>query len=461
MTADFTGSPAVLRKPWYRRKRFVIPLLLVAMAVVAIGPWPANNTPYAETGYFAETAARIVSPSTATGQLRAGFAEVDITPPVGHQLAGFNGRDPFESDSLFSRCFARALTLSVGEVEVTILAVDLLLVNDPVARAVLEKSGLKAGDVFFTATHTHGGPGQWGSHPIEKIIIGDFDAAYADRLAADLAAAVTASRQELVPVEMGLATADAPDGQVNRIDRARGTFDQLSALLFRRAGEPLAPPLAALISYGAHATVSGHHSNAINADYPGALVDRLRETTGTEHVMFAAGTVGDASPQRPKATTSEESAVKLGDRLADELTEPIASADYRPTVTLANAYLPVDLPGVRVPVTADLRLSPVLTRWIGPERSHLHVLRVGPAILIGFPGDYAGQLGTRLADEMSGDGLTAIPTSFNGDYLGYLVSDGDFYNAPKYETRVMNFYGPWLGPYLNDLAGRMARGTLQ
>ncbi|WP_346906590.1 neutral/alkaline non-lysosomal ceramidase N-terminal domain-containing protein [uncultured Roseibium sp.] len=449
------------RKPWYRKKRYVIPILLVVLAVVAIGPWPADNTPYAEAGYFAETAARIVPPSSASGQLRAGYAEIDITPPIGHQLAGFNSRDPFESDSLLSRCFVRALTLSVGEVEVTILAVDLLLVNDPVARAVLEKSGLKAGDVFFTATHTHGGPGQWGGHPIEEIIIGDFDAAYADRLAADIAAAVTASRKELVPVEVGLATADAPDGQVNRIDPGRDTFNQLSALLFRRADAPDAPPLAALVSYGAHATVSGHRSNAISADYPGGLVDRLRETTGTEHVMFAAGTVGDASPQRPEAATPEESAVKLGERLADELVEPIASAGFQPNVTLANDYLAVNLPEVRVPVTADLRLSPVSTRWIGPERSHLHVLRVGPALLIGFPGDYAGQLGIRLAGELAGSGVTAIPTSFNGDYLGYLVSNRDFYDAPKYETRVMNFYGPWLGPYLNDLAGRMARETLQ
>ena len=448
------------RKPWYRRKRYVIPLLLVVLFVVAIGPWPADNTPYAEAGYFAETAGRIAPPSKASGQLRAGFAETDITPQVGHQLAGFSARDPFDSDSIFSRCFARALTLSVGDVEVTILAVDLLLVNEQVAQAVLEKSGLKAGGIFFTATHTHGGPGQWGAHPIEQIIIGDYDADYSDRLAADLASAVTASREQMVPVDLGLAKPDATDGQVNRVDRARGTFDQLSALLFRHAGEPDAPPFAALVSYGAHATVSGHRSNAINADYPGALVDRLREATGTEHVMFAAGTVGDASPQRPQAATSEESAVKLGESLADELTKPVASADFQPTVTLANSYLPVDLPGVRVPVTAGLRLSPLSTRWIGPERSHLHVLRIGSALLIGFPGDYSGQLGTRLAGELAGNGVTAIPTSFNGDYLGYLVSDGDFYNAPKYETRVMNFYGPWLGPYLNDLAGRMARGTL-
>ena len=42
--------------------------------------------------------------------LRVGTAEVDITPPVGHPLAGFH-RKEFGYREIDSRCFARALTL--------------------------------------------------------------------------------------------------------------------------------------------------------------------------------------------------------------------------------------------------------------------------------------------------------------------------------------------------------------
>ena len=448
-----------MSKPWYKRRRYQLPLVFLAASAVFIGPWPADNTPYEQAGYFAQTVRRAEAPDSANGPVRAGFAEVDITPPVGHQLAGFTGRHPFESQSLFSRCYAKALTVAVGDVEVTVLAVDMLLVDDDLAQAVLAKSGLRPGEIFFTATHTHGGPGQWADHPLEKLVVGDYDADYADHLATQLSEAVSRSRSELVPVETALVTIDAPNKQSNRIARNRATFDQLSALLFRPAGQPDGPPLTALVSFGAHATIAGQRSHAINADYPGALVDRLKETTGTANVMFAAGAVGDASAVRPAGKTSEERAVKFGESLADMLTAPIMAAEYRETATLADAYLPVELPDVRVPVTASLRLSPFSTSWIGPDHSHLHALRIGPAILVGFPGDYAGQLAGWLSRDLRDEGLTAIPTSFNGDYLGYLISDDDFYNAPKYETRIMNFYGPWLGPYFNDLARRLADGT--
>lgn len=444
-------------KPWYISRRVTVPLILLAALLLVIGPWPADNTPYRQTAYFAGTVSRMEAPQSATGTLRVGTAEVDITPPVGHQLAGFSARDPFESDSVFSHCFARALTVASGGVQVTILSVDLLLVNDDLARAILKKSNLNPGDIFFTATHTHGGPGMWGKHPLEKLLVGDFDPDYTDRLATELAEVVSRSRASLVPVESALVTVDAPDNQVNRIDRNRATFDTLSALLFRRSGQAGAAPLAALVSFGAHATVAGHGSNAVSADYPGALVDQLKKTTGAANVLFAAGAVGDASPVRLEAETSEESAVKLGQRLADMLAEPVANARYVQTATLANAYLSVDLPDMRIPITSSLRLSPISTNWIGPGESHLQVLRIGPAVLVGFPGDYAGELARQITDSLSETGLTPIPTSFNGDYLGYVISGDDFYNAPKYETRIMNFYGPWLGPYLNDLAGSMTR----
>ena len=445
-----------MKKPWYRRRRFLLPLSILLVFLIFVGPWPADNTPYAQAGYFSDTVRRFDAPASATGPLRAGFAEIEITPPVGHQLAGFTGRRPFASDSVFSRCYARALTLAVGDVEVTVLAVDLLLVNDDLAGAVLADAGLEPGEIFFTATHTHGGPGQWADHPLEKLIIGNYDADYAKRLSQQLADAVSQSRAELVPVETALVTVEATGTQWNRIDRKRATFDQLSALLLRPLDRPDGPPIVALASFGAHATVAGHQSHAINADYPGALVDRVRAETGATNVMFAAGSVGDASALRPAAKTREEMAVKVGERLADMLTAPIQEAAYDRTVTLANAYLPVELPSVRVPVTTTLRLSPLSTRWVAPDRSHLHALRIGPAMLIGFPGDYSGQLAGRLADGLSDTGLTVIPTSFNGDYLGYVISEDDFFGAAKYETRILNFYGPWLGPYLNDLAARLA-----
>lgn len=448
-----------MSKPWYRRRWFTIPLAIVVILLVLIGPWPADNTPYRQTDYYAWTLKNAEAPKSATGPVRAGFAAIDITTPVGHQLAGFTARSPYASDSIFSHCYARAMTLAVGDVQVTVLTADILLIDAEVAGRILAKTGLKPGDIFFTASHTHSGPGQWARHPVERIVIGSFDQAYQDKLVDQFAEVVMKSRAGLVPVDTAVVTVDAPGNQRNRISRERPTFDQLSAVLFRPAGEPAAAPLGALVSFGAHPTLIGPLSHSMSADYPGALVDRFKALTGVENVMFAAGAVGDASPVRLKAPTEQERAVLLGDRLADVLAGPVEAAEYRSQVTLSNAYMTAELPAVRVPVGADWRFSPLLTSWIGPKQSHLQALRIGPAVLVGFPGDYDGQLATLLSSHMAEAGLTMIPTSFNGDYLGYLISSDDFFNAPNYESRTMNFYGPWLGPYLNELAERLADST--
>src|SRR5262249_7966538 len=106
------------------------------------------------------------------------------------------------------------------------------------------------------------------------------------------------------------------------------------------------------------------------------------------------------------------------------------------------------------PLGSRLRFSPLATSWISGTQTHVSVLRIGPAVLVGLPGDYAGHLADPLARWSRSRGLTLVATSFNGDYKGYFVSQPVFMNHDRYETRWMNFFGPWAGEYLGDLARR-------
>ncbi|MEX0775085.1 MAG: hypothetical protein WD042_05150 [Phycisphaeraceae bacterium] len=440
--------------------------------MIIIGPWPAPNGSYVGSGYQAATLHRLttVPPATATGPLEAGFAQLDITPPVGHQLAGFNRRG-FHYQAVDTPCLARALTLRCAELAgstadaainneltVTILSADLLMINRKLAQAVLSRTGLRDGDIYFTASHTHSGPGQWGDHPLETLIAGDYDQAYFDILVSQLAQVVTQSRQALAPAEVGVVTMSEPGGLINRIDRALGTHDQLSAVVVRHADAPARPPIAVLVTFGAHATVVDGDPATLSADYPGALEAALGAALHSP-VMFAAGAVGDVSPARLPAGSPIDSARKLGDMLADDLAALIPQATLQRSITLSNQHLAVDLPAMRFPIGAHWRLSPLATFWIGDTRTHLHLLRIGPAVLVGFPGDVAGHLATTLADRVRDSGLTLIATSFNGDYKGYFVSQEVFMRYSAYETREVNFFGPWSGEYLNDLAARMISRT--
>ncbi|WP_435011843.1 neutral/alkaline non-lysosomal ceramidase N-terminal domain-containing protein (plasmid) [Tundrisphaera lichenicola] len=448
--SDPPHSPSRLRRRLRRG------LLLLIGSLTIIGPWPIDDAIDAPTR---RTIDRLASSNVelSQGPIRVGLAEVDLTPDSPRPLAGFIGqiRTPFSG--IDTPCYARALTVESASGSVTILTADLLLINARMAEAVVEQAGLRPDQVYFTASHTHGGPGGWGEHPLEMLVAGAYDPAYFETLAGQLARVIRQSRAGLEPAELGFVQVQAPGRQRNRVDPSMPTHDALSGLVFRAPGSSSSTtPIAVLAVFGAHATISHPVPPRLGGDYPAAMVAELKRITGARSVLFASGAVGDASPERPKARSGRRSAEALGKALAGDLAAALPSIRFDPEPEVANLRLEVDLPPVRLPFFSSwLRFSPALTWWIADRRTHLHAIRLGPAVLVGFPGDYSGHLATALAGYTRESGLSSVATSFDGDFRGYLVSGDVFRRKSCYETRWMNFYGPGLGDTFNDLARRM------
>jgi hypothetical protein len=431
----------------------------LTVSLLIVGPWPVDDSRFEGSAYQLRTLERLDlwNSHNNPGPIRVGLAEVDLTPTTPRPLAGFIGqiRTPFVG--VDSPCMARALTVDRGSETVTILTADLLLIDARMAREVVNRAGLTADQVYFTSSHTHGGPGGWGNHPLEMLVAGAYDPAYFEVLVNQLVGVVQRSRTNLEPAEMGFVQVPTHNRQQNRVDPKMPTHDALSALVFRALGASIdAPPIAILVVFGAHATVSHPVPPRLGGDYPSAIVEELKRQTGAKTVLFASGAVGDASPARPKAASQFESARKLGISLANDLIPALNSIRFEHEVILKNLRLDVDLPPVRLPFFGSkIRFSPAMTWWISDRRTHLHAIRLGPAVMVGFPGDYSGHLALGLEQSTRDSGLSVIPTSFDGDFRGYLVSEPVFREKSCYETRWMSFYGPWTGDYFNDLAVRM------
>ena len=435
--------------------------LAIGWAVV-VGPWPARDTPLTTGPPFRDTVARLDGKPVRSGpgMLRAGVAEVPLVPPAPVPLAGFLDQIAQPYVGVNSPCFARALTLAQGQTSVTILTADVLLIDARLVRLVLNRTGLRRDQIYFTATHTHSGPGGWGNHPLERLVAGTYDPELVDFLAKQLARVVVASRSKLVPAAVAFVRAEAKGLQQNRILPGRPTDDRLSAWIVRGLdADPRDPPLATLAIFGAHATVGHPRPGRLGGDYPAAFAATLHGRGHAGMVLFAAGTVGDASPVRPRAANQQQSVQLYGDDLAGRLETLMAAARFHREIELANLGLEVDLPPVQVPFLGpQLRFSPLATWWVGPPRTYLHVVRIGPAILAGFPGDIAGH----LAEELDSSPLPVVATSFNGDYKGYLVTRATFRDTPWscYETRWMSFFGGSLGEVLVDLTHKSIRRIL-
>ena len=148
--------------------------------------------------------------------------------------------------------------------------------------------------------------------------------------------------------------------------------------------------------------------------------------------------------------------------MADQAVVGVGGGPGRAEALLAGAILEVDLPPYQYRLSRSLRLSPIITSYVHERKSYVQAVQINEVALLGQPADYSIELALRLQGDVSdgirklGGRLLPVVTSFNGDYIGYLIPH-DRYIEDDYESRDMNFFGPWSGEYFTDLSARLLK----
>ncbi|MFO0947450.1 MAG: neutral/alkaline non-lysosomal ceramidase N-terminal domain-containing protein [Planctomycetota bacterium] len=376
-------------------------------------------------------------------------------------LAGYGQRAFFSNTGIADPVNAKALVLDNGGNRVAIVTADILLFNRVLSSAVLARLQEKDSSwtrqrVYFGATHTHSGPGGYAGAAAEQVSLGLFRPDVTERLANRIAETVIRAAEEMHPSEFLSASLEVDEKLVrNRTVATDPANRWLDLLTFREPGSRRTQ--ATVIVFSAHATSLPTSDRRISGDYPGTLTRALASQTGGV-VLFLAGAVGSMAPPDalwPKETRTEN----LGKRLAEDAASLLRGRDeYRREVPLrADGFL-VSLPAPQVKLGKHLRLSPLAASMLLPPTAWLHALRIGDTLLLGTPCDYSGVLALELRKKVPD--TTAIVTSFNGDYVGYLLPDG-YDDLPKYEPRSMSLFGRHAGSTFQEklvqVAERLAR----
>jgi neutral ceramidase len=345
----------------------------------------------------------------ADGPLLAGAATHALAVPLPAVVAGY-GVPRATARRVAFPLEARALVVERGGVRVGLVSLDLLIGDASLQSAVRTAThGLGLTDIWLAVTHTHSGPGGYASNPVAQVGgTGLLSGATRDAVVRAAASALADAYQARRPVALRYG-----EGSVPELVGAREPPPDVDARLSRLVFDGKEGPVAQLLVFACHPTLVPRPPAGLDPDWPGRLAE-AEAARGHGVTLVLQGAVGNASP-----ALREEN----GERLSRFVSE-LASASDGLTLRPAPGFLGVARVQVALPGPDARHLVPKVLAPLGsnvlcaaaPAEASVELLRLGPLVLLGVPGEPSAAAG-RLLEEASG--ATRVVALVNG-YLGYV-----------------------------------------
>ncbi len=306
-------------------------------------------------------------------QLRAGAAQVDITPAMGIQIAGDIGRlRPVKE--IREPIYAKALALESGGTRCCILSLEVCYLThkwvDEVRRRAAEQFGLEPRAVMVHAIQNHSAPAvgnaavsdDYPGIPPELWWLRSGDDRYNEPAVRGIVDAIGQALDRLQPVTVHVgreidgrtafnrrfvlrdgATIAHPWGEdARQILYCEGPIDPEVGVMVLRA--PDGANVAALLHYTCH-PVHGYPQNFISGDWPGAWAAAMRAPLGADCVALVlngcCGNVHHINHLNPKHT---DDYFRMGALLAESAVKALATLEEQPSPALAWTSEQVRIP---------------------------------------------------------------------------------------------------------------------
>jgi neutral ceramidase len=287
--------------------------------------------------------------------LRAGFAEIEITPPVGTLKAGWIVE--IVSEYVLDPLHARAALFESGGERLAFVQLDLLSirwtqVND-IRRRVEARYGFPGRNIMVSATHTHAGPATGRAGDVRR------DDAYVETLVERVGEVFGQALERREEVEVGFGSVFEFEVAHNRrvvmrdgTVRTHGTFDHQDALCLEGPIDPEVAVIAArnrqgelpgaLVNFACHPT---HHGpdGAFSAGFPGVLAAEMK-ARGCPVTLFLNGAAGNMHTADPYRGGRDMPMEEAGRCLAVDTARAIEEMAFRNELRLASRSRTLQLP---------------------------------------------------------------------------------------------------------------------
>lgn len=424
--------------------------------------------------------------------MKAGCAEVDITPPVGTHKIGW--LKVIVSETVLDPLHAKAVVFDDGTNRIGIIQLDTLSirwtqVND-IRKRIENACGFPGNHIMVSATHNHAGPAVSATGMVKR------DNKYVEFLTERCVQAFLEAFEKREPAVIGFgATANFEVGKNRRVVmrdgtvKTHGNFLDPDALYVEGPVDPevaviavsnmSGEPTCCIVNYACHPTHYGGGPE-LSAGYPGAI-SREMAARGWPVTLFlngASGNIHTTNTVDGSDMSADDAGKSLAGSAAAVIEELGFSADWRFAAGTESLNLPYrefgdeemrgEIRGAQRfvdPAIYDTLMPRLVdrirTRKVQP--AEVQVLSFAPSkdadsiAICGIPAEYFVEFGLRIKSE-SPAGCHALVTAHTNGMVGY-VPTREAFERGGYETtlNVSSRMAPEAGDLFADAALRVLR----
>jgi neutral ceramidase len=407
-------------------------------------------------GFFLSLSAQTNRPV----HIQANTVRINLTPPLDlkFSLGGYGERMSKPAQGIHDSIWVKALVLDEGQKKYALVTMDILALPPNVKPQVLRelaRDGWNSSNLMILPSHSHTSLDMSAindKNNLNNPYIGIYQPELLDFVKKAVVSAVEQAARDLKPVVLGSGRQIVQGMNRNR----RGDAEVDRDLTVTRIDLTNGKPLAILVNWTAHPTITGAEDMFVSAEWPGFLQTELEKMIDQGvNCLYFNGAEGDQSyVLQTKEMDHYRRAEIYGKNIATKAFATYQKIKTAGSVIFAYHALTCPLPAPQLhPGFAstggeeygiDEQNAGYIFAAMCPAEAEITALRLGDLLIVGAPGEMTYQLGSIIKKQLAAEGIPyPVIGVMANEWISYILS-AEQYAKGGYETSV-SFYGPQLG----------------
>lgn len=392
--------------------------------------------------------------------MKVSIKTVNITPPVGMQMAGYTERT-HGALGVHDPITAQAIVIDDGINKVAYVSCDVigvdLYVTTKVRELVSDVTDIPKTNIMISAIHTHSSVFACRLNGQNFMPTAQFneesDLAYYQQFIQNIAGAIIWANNTLEDAKVGIGFGEITGLGTNRNDVNAYYDSSVSVVKFVNTHDKM---IGLLINHACHPTVLNHDNYLFSADYVGYLRKHLTNLYPESQFVYSQGAAGSSSTRYTKNASTFEEADRLSLILVGEVIKIISRVELKDSVKVSGHCLPLTLDVKQFP--SDEECQSEIDRYTlaldkmkrenaseqdirkmyvtlqGAQRnyikkknihsdsitSEMQSLNIGVCSIVGIPADCFGEIARDI--KLLEHSNPIIVAGYTNDFLSYILS---------------------------------------